>query len=165
MTIRSRVKGRGAALVEAGIVAPLFAMMFILHVYIAGVYEAKIESAQEARGNAFFYAGNNCKASTGHIDSGSGAGTDNNANNQGRQGIPDAPQGSNSQIMIGSGHGERTFNNPIGGNANGNYQMPNQTLGVWQTKTVTTDSYVMCNEGPYGMNAFSYIGGMISQAF
>lgn len=149
-----RTRQRGAALVEAGIVAPMFAMMFILHVFIAGTYEAKIESAQTARADAFFYAGNNCSKGNGDSAGESGQGTDPNANNQGQGGVPSQPPQMDNSIFIGHAKASKSFHNPIGGSSQ----------PAWQDKTVTSESWVMCNEGPYGMNVIKYIGGMIQQA-
>lgn len=150
MNPKRRLKSRGAAMVEAGAIAPIFAMMFVANVWLAGVYQAKIISAQKSRAAAFYSAGNNCdnKEATA-------AGTDPTANSSGgTNGTPTTGQaGLSTSLFITHAKDTESFSNPFTYNSD------------WQSKSVTSESAVMCNEKPNGFNPLSYIGQMISQGF
>jgi hypothetical protein len=56
-----RYKKRGAAMVEAGIIAPIFVMFWMLMMQLSGTYQYKILTTQETRYQAFYMAVHDCK--------------------------------------------------------------------------------------------------------
>lgn len=53
-----RRASRAVAMVEAGILAPIFAMMMMMTIYLGGVYEKKYLSVNKARYYTWAYASN-----------------------------------------------------------------------------------------------------------
>lgn len=57
-----RLRERGAAMVEAGVLAPIFTMFWLLMMQLSGMYQYKILCNQETRYQAFYMAVNDCQA-------------------------------------------------------------------------------------------------------
>lgn len=55
-----RLRERGAAMVEAGVLAPIFTMFWLLMMQLSGMYQYKILCNQETRYQAFYMAVNDC---------------------------------------------------------------------------------------------------------
>ncbi len=55
-----RRRQRGVAMVEAGILAPIFAMMMMMTINLMGVYETKYRSCMLSRYATMSYASNHC---------------------------------------------------------------------------------------------------------
>jgi len=168
-TAKNRVRKRGVALVEAAIVAPVFAMLWLMMIHISGVYQYKIETAQESRYQAFYRATNSCTKNgsppAGHTNGGaddSGGQTSSQTND----GSTDLSKGSSvpgsSAIMsnskfIAKGTVTATWNY----NSGASIEYTGSTYTV-AAQDVKTDSYVLCNEEPSGINPISYLGGLAS---
>jgi len=142
----ARRKARGAAMVEAGILAPIFAMMMMMTVYLGGVYEAKYKTVMDARFKTWNNASNNCdpegsSESAGSYDTPSEAGDGAGKNVDG-----DSSSGASSSWGISHGKVERTWD----------YE-PTYKFNNGGPKTVSTESWAMCNNRKYGKNVFSYM--------
>lgn len=57
-----RAGNRGVAMVEAGILAPVFAMMMMMTMYLGGTYETKYRTVMMSRYATWSYAANGCQA-------------------------------------------------------------------------------------------------------
>jgi hypothetical protein len=150
--LAARQRARGVALVEAGILAPIFAMMMMMTVYLGGVYNAKYQSFMDARQKAWYNASNNCdpEGSSESLNS-SGYGTPSETNNgAGANADGDSRSGASSSWDVSHGHGERTFD-----------YTPTYKFNNNGPKQVSTDSYTMCNSKKYGKNVFTYMWGAI----
>ena len=134
-------------MVEGGILAPIFAMMMMMTVYLGGVYQTKYKTFMMARFNGWSYASLNCETS--------GADQNTSDSNAGQfQGAPqaqgvgaqaDGEQTANSSWSIGHGQNQQTWDyEPT-------YRFNNGP------KTIHTESWAMCNQRPYGRNIFSYL--------
>ncbi len=133
-------------MVEAGILAPIFAMMMMMTVYLGGVYEAKYKSFMDARYQTWNNASNNCdpqgsSESAGNYDVPSEANNGAGANSDG-----DSQNGASSSWGISHGKADRTWN-----------YKPTQKFSNDAPKTVHTEGWTMCNNRKYGKNIFSYL--------
>lgn len=175
--VRARAAQRGTAMVEGAFLAIIFALIFNLCVFSAGMYMAKIESAQVARYHAFYFASHNCaggipgyqtpkfpvQVAAGVYEPGEPSGQ---AFPSSGGGSPPATEGSQ---MMGSGQG--------GKNADGLIVcMTAKSTSTWAwnrpswyanalsgNADVTSISCVMCNEKAYGVNVLSFLGNLLSQ--
>lgn len=148
---RRRRSERGVALVEAGVLAPIFAMMMMMTVYLGGVYQTKYQSFLDARNGTWSYVSNSCQGDGDHAE----PAMDPNmpSTNVGQGGQASGESESNASLFIGHSKTSRTwdyaptyrFNNPSG------------------PKTITTEGWAVCNESKYGGNVFSYLPGIIGQ--
>ncbi|CAN5342454.1 hypothetical protein BH09MYX1_BH09MYX1_06040 [soil metagenome] len=155
-TWTSRRRSRGAALVEAGIVAPIFAGIFLMSVYVGGVYETKYRSVNKSRGDGFGFASRNCEGGNGD-KSDDGVGnfdqTDGATAGEGSGKGPDIPSDISGAVFTAHVQSTEKFvwwfaTNPVGGQ---------------QTKTIHSDTFVMCNEKKHGLNVFTYLAQFIGQ--
>lgn len=180
LRIRKRRRSRGAAMVEGAFLALIFCLFWNLLVYCAGMYLSKIESVQVARAAVFYYASHDCGMSPESdssakpdgkfkqpifnpkikADRNTAVDTDSDCkDNGGQNSTPTCKQASGdrgSQGFIGHANVETKFT--------WNWNRPAWWVGAasGQGKT-TSDSFVMCNEGPYGINIFSFLGNFIKQ--
>lgn len=109
-----RVRTRGAAMVEAGVLAPIFTMFWLLTMQLSGTYQYKILCNQETRYQAFHMAVNDCQSkglepdptgsgnTTGTLTSGIGS-IDQTQTEEGTDG--DQTGGANTGSLQGSPHG------------------------------------------------------------
>jgi hypothetical protein len=151
----TRRSARGVALVEAAVIAPVYALFWLMMIHISGVYQTKIATAQESRYQAFYYATNNCESSG-------------SSSFQGVTSSASRGESRNSQTNDGTAGGAESKGQPVVGqladnlmpmavgraNATWSYNKGNTIeYGGGQTFTVTeqtvkTESYVLCNEKP-----------------
>jgi hypothetical protein len=143
-----RSRGRGVAMVEAGILAPIFAMMMMLTTYLGGVYEAKYRSVMKERYLTWYFSSSGCSNSPPN------ASTDGAATPQQDTGGGDPcnqAQGESqakSSMFVAHAYDEEIWS----------YQ-PTLKFNGGIPKKVHTDGYVVCNEKqvPKG------VGGILDQ--
>lgn len=172
---KERQGRRGVAMVEAGILAPIFAMMMMLTIYLMGAYETKYRTTMMSRYAAFSYASNACsddnfKPITNDLPTGIKPGNLSNDNQGsvtqqqdtsgggGSNQYTDGAQGSSSASSAGASmfqaHGTSTMT--------WDYS-PTYKFNGGGAKTITSESFVVCNTKPVGMNVFSYIKNLAIQ--
>lgn len=165
-----RLRNRGVAMVEAGILAPIFAMMMMMTIYLMGTYETKYRTVMMSRYATWSYAANGCTndefnpvydnvpgIQLGTSQGGNGGavtqqqdqngGTGSNQYTSGAQG---AGASAASSMFMSKGSSTMTWT---------------YSPGVIQTfaghnQGITTQSQTVCNPKPVGMNVFSYIGNL-----
>lgn len=155
MKFKRRRGSTGAAMVEGGILAPIFAMMMMMTVYLGGVYQVKYRSFMDGRFKAWSYASNNCEAGDG--DKSETAQSGYQTPSQSNQGDGAKAQGraeAEASSFIGHGYAEYKWD-----------YSPTYRFNNNGPKTIRTDAWVVCNDKKHGMNVFSYLGGIVSQAF
>ena len=148
-----RQKGRGVAMVEAGILAPIFAMMMMMTVYLGGVYNAKYRSFVKERYYTGYYGSNSCTKSIAN------AGGDGNATPaQSQQNDPcnQAQGGAQASASLGMGHAydEEVWD-----------YSPTYKFNNGGPKKVRTDGYMVCNEKAVSGGIFSSLGGQMMNWF
>ncbi len=134
-----RKKGGGVALVEAGILAPIFAMMMMMTVYLGGVYQKKYISTMKSRDMAFTKAAAGC--TTGDSQPGFGGSEPNvsgGANNPSGKAMG-SESAATSNMFFATGKDTETWD----------YE-PTYKFNGGGPKSVTSLSYVMCNEPQRG---------------
>lgn len=151
----TRRGARGVALVEAAVIAPVYALFWLMMIHISGVYQTKIATAQESRYQAFYYATNNCDSSgsssfQGVTSSASRGASQDSQTSDGTAGGAE----SKGQSIIGK-LADNLMPTAVGkANATWSYNKGRSiAFGGGQTFTVTeqaveTKSYVLCNEKP-----------------
>ena len=170
-TMAKRKYQRGAALVEAAIVAPIFAMFWLMMIHISGVYQYKIETSQESRYASFYRATNGCDGTTGAgayheantVDGdgpsqtmGSGGMPSTNGTG-GSLGNVNGAQGNDSQL-VATATSDATWSYTNGASvdtAAGHFSLSSQQ--------VETQSSVVCNEKPQGINVVGYLGNVVGE--
>ncbi|HEY1954218.1 MAG TPA: hypothetical protein VGH28_01360 [Polyangiaceae bacterium] len=163
-------------MVEAGILAPVFAMMMMMTVYLGGVYESKYRTVMLARYATFSYAANSCsntefKPDLSDLGSGIQAGQQQAGAGPSQsqspappaQSVPGAKGGNNSgpgntaaQATTGifSSNGQATLT--------WNYS-PTYKFNNGGPITIKSQGETLCNTPPnQGMNIFSYISNLVS---
>jgi len=177
---RRRASQRGAAMVEGAFLSIIFALIFNLCVFSAGMYMAKIESAQVARYTTFYYAVHNCEGAVpdyvspkfkvlqitkGALEPGESSGQKFPDSNGGG-GAPPPPQ---SGDMQGSGQGGAQADGFIVCETAQSRSTWAWTQPSWYATAlsgnadVSSMSCVMCNEKPYGINVLSFLGTLLTQ--
>jgi hypothetical protein len=152
MRRKSRKHERGTALPEAGIVAPIFAMMFLMAGYLGKTYETKFKTLNESRYTAFNSSVNGC---AGGADEGNGN-FNSVPNAQPNQGESQTPvDGSSTSTSLLTAHAQST--------GSFSFWFDAGKIGTPQTKTIHSKSEVLCTEEKHGINVFSYLGQMFSQ--
>ena len=152
MRRKSRKHERGTALPEAGIVAPIFAMMFLMAGYLGKTYETKYKTVNESRYTAFNASVTDC---AGGADEGNGN-FNSVPNSQPDQGGTRTPvDGSSTSSSLLTAHAKST--------ASFTFWFDASKIGTPQVKTIHSDSQVLCTEKKHGLNVFSYLGNMFSQ--
>jgi hypothetical protein len=146
-------KGRGVAMVEAGILAPIFAMMMMMTVYLGGVYNAKYRSFVKERYYTWYYGSSGCTASIKNSN------PDGNATQQqAQQNDPcnQAQGGAQASSSLGMAHAydAETWD----------YQ-PTYKFNNNGPKTVQTDGYMVCNEKATSSSFFGSLGGQLMNWF
>jgi hypothetical protein len=137
---------RGAALPEAGIVAPIFAMIWLVSVYVGKTYEVKYQVTNQSRYDAFNSALNGC---SGGSDEGQG----NYPQDTSGSGTPDIePSAMKSSLFTANATAEGQFTYWFNASQLGGYP---------QTKVIHSKSSVVCTEEAHGVNVFSYFGEML----
>ena len=149
-------RARGAALVEAGIVAPVFAGIWLMAVYVGGVYETKYKSVNKSRGDGFGYSSRNC-------ESGNGDTSDDGAGNFGQTNGADAANGSGAGPDVPSEISGSVFTAHVKSKEDFVWFFANNPTGGGATKTIHSDTYVMCNEKKHGMNVLTYLKDFIGK--
>lgn len=164
-------------MVEAGILAPIFAMMMMLNIYLCGIYETKYRSVMTARYETFSYASNACSASQTNVDwadmppaiQQAGGGSLGQPNGTGTNPNPSIPSG---QTPSGGNVDPGT---PPAGATKGLLLAKGQSTLEWNysptyrfndtgsgPKVIESEGTMMCNTPPpAGMNVISYITGLI----
>lgn len=143
--MKSRKKQRGAALPEAGIVAPIFALIWLVSVYVGKVYETKFETVNQSRYEAFNSARKGC---AGGSDEGAGS-FDHDTSGSGTPDIEPAAMKTSLYTANASSTGKFSF------------WFNASNIGQSQEKSITTKSSVVCTEEAHGINVFSYFGDMV----
>lgn len=177
---RRRASQRGAAMVEGAFLSIIFALIFNLCVFSAGMYMAKIESAQVARYHTFYYATHNCEGSVpdyvtpkfkvlgvtkGALEKGESSGQS-FPSSQGGGSAPNPPSGGD---MKGSGQGGSSADGFIVCETAQSRSTWAWTQPSWYASAlsgnadVSSMSCVMCNEPPYGINVLSFLGNLLGQ--
>ncbi len=176
MTTKTRWKkhqrSRGVAMVEAGILAPIFAMMMMMTAYLMGTYETKYRTVMLSRYATWSYAANACSDDAfnpitddlpvgiklGGVSNGNdGAVTQQQDSTGGTGGGDKYTQGAQGQAGAGASasmfmaHGKATMT--------WDYS-PTYRFNGGSAKSITTESQTVCNTKPVGMNVFSYIGNL-----
>jgi hypothetical protein len=143
---------RGVAMVEAGILAPIFAMMMMMTVYLGGVYEKKYLSVMRSRYYTWSYASNACSGSVPNASNGPDATQTQNNSDPCNQ----AQGGGQAQASLGmaKGYDQETWD-----------YSPTYKFNGGGPKTVRTDGQVVCNEKQNGINVFSYLGNELGSMF
>ncbi len=139
-------------MVEGGIVAPVFVLMFIFNVYLGGVYQAKYKSFMKSRFSTWSYASQNCTGGDGNASK--------EQNQDGFQSPPEAGQGAGGQVP-GASDATASFFMAHGQDKEHFMYLGNRITNNSQDKWVHTESWVMCNEEPHGHNIFTYLGSNI----
>jgi hypothetical protein len=141
-------------MVEAGILAPIFAMMMMFTVYLGGVYETKYKSIMQERFNTWSYASNNCtNAGGGSGDTPESATQDQSGNmptgNQYTNQAQGGPQ-TTSTLFVGHGQSSQTWS-----------YAPTLRFNGGSPKQITTEGWVVCNSASQGANIFGYLGNIL----
>jgi hypothetical protein len=178
--IRRRAFSRGAAMVEGAFMALIFALFFNLMVWCAGLYLAKIQSSELSRYETFYYASHDCKGGVPTYKTLDFKRVNANAPNAtpAEEGsdppsVPPANDPNLGQVAPDQG--------AFGPGANGQGFTVRHTVSLqftwkwgglsWWSQavngngSVVTESYVMCNEGPYGINILSFLANFVQQAW
>jgi hypothetical protein len=153
---------RGAALPEAGIVAPIFALIWLVSVAVGGTYEAKMRSVNQSRSDGFYYASHNCEQTAGNSTTSKSASSEGDFNN-----VDGATDGDGETAASGDKPAQfasSLFLTTVKSEAKFNYPFANNPTSYGSVKTVHSETTLMCNEGPYGANIFKYLGGLLSGA-
>jgi hypothetical protein len=158
-------------MVEAGILAPIFAMMMMMNVFLGGVYETKYRTVMRSRYATWSFASNACSDKEFHpvtndLPTGIKPGAVTNGQGQSvtqqqsaggsDQYTSQAQGGAQANASMFMAHGESTLTwdySPTHRFANG-------------AKQISTQSQTVCNTPPpQGMNIFSYMGNIIGSIF
>ena len=171
-----RQRGRGVAMVEAGILAPIFAMMMMMTVYLMGTYETKLRTVMMSRYATWSYASNACtdeefKPITNDLPVAiiNGANTGSNGGDATQQQNPssgdsrtgeaeaDGAASAGAKMMIAKGKSTMTWNYKPTYKFNGGTTDSQGTTTGGSAKEITTESQTVCNPKPVGMNILKYI--------
>ena len=163
---------RGVAMVEGGILAPIFAMMMMLNIYLGGVYQTKYLGNPDQLGGyaggflnerfqTWSFASNHCTADEGGSGDNTESATKDQSGNVPKSGGPDSYSGqvpnSGSTASAFIGHGQDT--------SVWSYQ-PTLMFNGGQPKVILTEGWVVCNEPPnQGYNIIGELKSSIGQAF
>lgn len=142
-------------MVEAGILAPVFAMMMMMTVHLGGTYQTKYTSFLRARNQVWLKASVGCtsgEALPGFGDEVPGGATS-GGDNPGSKIDPGSSAQVSSGLWVASGSDTETWD-----------YAPTSRLFAGPHK-ITTDSHVMCNEIPEGRNVFSYLWDTVKSFF
>lgn len=162
-------------MVEAGILAPIFAMMMMMNIYLCGIYETKYRSVMNSRYATFSYASNSCSASQTNVDwadmppaiQQAGGGTLGNQNGSGSnpQTPPSGQTPGGGTVNPGAVPAGATSGllakgtSTLEWNYTPTYRFNDTGSGP---KVIETDGTTMCNPPPpVGMNVIGYITGLI----
>jgi len=173
---RMRLKNRGVAMVEAGILAPIFAMMMMMTVYLMGSYETKLRTVMMSRYATWSYASNACSDEEFKPEYDLPAGIKNGGTTGSNGGAVTEPQdetgGAGTDKFTQSADGD------VGKQAGGSmFMAKGQSTMTWDysptykfngnggAKTITTTGQVACNPKDVGMNPISYISNLAGQIF
>jgi hypothetical protein len=169
---------RGVAMVEAGILAPIFAMMMMLTIYLGGIYETKYRTCMLARYATWSYASNACSGTEFKPDtsdlpkpiqkgsqSNSNAGQTTNQPSNTPTDVP-GPKGGNNSGPAGASQGTNTLFMAHGQSTLTWTYSPTLRFNGNSPKSITTVGQVVCNTPPpVGMNIFGYLGNIIGTVF
>jgi hypothetical protein len=139
-------------MVEGGILAPIFAMMMMMTVYLGGVYQTKYKSFLEARYKTWNYVSNSCEKGDG--DKAETASQTNmpSESNQAQGSQAQGRSAADASMFIGHGQAEETWS-----------YAPTLRFNNGAPKTIHTEGWAVCNEKKWGYNVFSYLPGILSQ--
>jgi hypothetical protein len=150
---KTRRSSRGVAMVEAGILAPIFAMMMMMTVYLGGVYNAKYRSFVKERYYTWYYGASGCSASITNSTPGGDA-----TAAQPTQSDPcnQAQGGAQASSSLGTAHAydEEVWD-----------YSPTLKFNGGQPKHVRTDGYMVCNEKKTSSSFFGSLGGQLMSWF
>lgn len=147
-----RRRKRGVAMVEAGILAPIFAMMMMMTVYLGGVYEKKYLSVVKARYYTWAYASNSGQSVPNASQGDPATASQDTGDDPCNVGGAGASQASKS-LFICKGMDEETWS-----------YGPTLKFNGGAAKKVQTTGQVVCNEAKNGFNVFAEIGSLAGQA-
>lgn len=186
---KRRSAKRGAAMVEGAFMALIMCLLWNLMVYCAGMYLAKLDSVYIAKYSTFWYSAHDCgrdplaagmppkykdspftpnvilnPPSAEGDDSANSGGADSSGCNQNTGGAGTSNCG---QIYGNQGYTKQSFF--IKGRVETNFTWSWQRPPWWSTALsgngkVMSESYVMCNEGPYGLKVWDFLGNVIGSA-
>jgi hypothetical protein len=149
-TWSKRRGSRGVAMVEAGILAPIFAMMMMLNVYLGGVYEKKYISVNKARFQTWSNASNSANNGPAAAQN-----QDQPPNNPCNGSTPPGGSASASASMfMCKGQDDEVWN-----------YGPTLRFNGGAPKTIHTEGMVVCNEKNNGYNPIGYISNEFGQLF
>lgn len=151
-----RSRARGVAMVEAGILAPIFAMMMMMTTYLGGVYEAKYKSVLKERYNTWSYASSGCENSPPNASE-DGAATQQQDTGSSPCEQPSGGGQASSSMFTAHAYDEEQWT----------YQ-PTLRFNGGSAKTVRTDGYTVCNEkkAAAGITSiFTQLGSELGQLF
>lgn len=162
-------------MVEAGILAPIFAMMMMMTAFLMGTYETKYRTCMLARYATWSYASNACdgkefKPITDDLPMGIKAGAQTNNNNGAATTKQDQNGGTSSNQYTNQAQGGAQASNSLF-MAHGKSTMtwdyaPTQRFSGNAAKSISTEGQVVCNTPPpAGMNIFSYLGNILGKIF
>lgn len=168
-----RSGNRGVAMVEAGILAPVFAMMMMMTVYLMGTYETKYRTVMLSRYATWSYATNGCKDDaynpmTSDLPPGitlggvSNAKGDQMTNEQDEQGGTGGNTDATKYTSGADGAGGASARASMFMSKGTATMTWTYTPGVIQKFTghdqpITTDSQTLCGPVKSGMNPFDFI--------
>jgi hypothetical protein len=175
---KKRSAKRGAAMVEGAFMALIMCLIWNLMVYCAGMYLAKLESVYVVKYSTFWYASHDCGLKPLQVGAPPsykaaifGPVTTLNQNDSGQkdQDCPSNNAGNGTPdctSVQGKGFGKQQFFSK--GHTDTKFTWSWQRPQWWATAlsgdgTVGSDSYVMCNEGPYGLKVWDFLGSVLSQ--
>jgi hypothetical protein len=154
-------------MVEAGILAPVFAMMMMLNVYLGGLYETKYDSVGNARYYTWSNASNSCK---GPLTGGTlvppgegGNGSGNGSNGTSATNPQSSPGGCSGQTPPTGSATSGMFLSTGTDTETWSYSPVNRFSDTGGAKPITTTGQVVCNEQNNGYNPLTYVGGLAGQ--
>ena len=143
-------------MVEGGILAPIFAMMMMLTVYLGGVYQTKYRSFVKERFYTWYYASSGCTASIANSNPDGDATAPQNPPSDPCNQAQDT-NGASSSLGVAHAYDQEQWT-----------YGPTLRFNNGNVKTVRTDGYVVCNEkkvAPGIGGIFSQLGNELKQMF
>lgn len=170
--MQKRARQRGAAMVEGAFMALIMCLLWNLLVVCAGLYLSKLETVYVSKHHAFWWASHDCKQQppaykTPVFNPSTMANPDDTK--QLDQQCPQNGQGGGSPdcgTFQGQGFGKDSLfaHTKTTASYQWSWQQPQWWAGALQGGTVYSESFVMCNEGPYGLKVWDFLGTVLSQA-
>jgi hypothetical protein len=167
---KRRRRSRGVAMVEAGILAPIFAMMMMMTIYLDGTYETKYRTVLLSRYATWSYASNACsnenfKPVTDDLPGAIKPGATSNSTGDSVTQQQDPNQNSNQYTNQAQGGAQAGASMFMGhGTSTLTFDYAPTYRFNSGPKQITTESQTVCNTPPpQGMNIFSYLGNILGK--